>query len=648
MARPPRTSGGSGPATGDLAPSAPPEGGGVPELAPRLRLILSACSVMLGLLIVGLAYHQLLRSDDLRAREQRQAARVVAVPGPRGVIFDRHHRLLAGNRTTTAAVINVGRLRPEIERELLRSHPDDHAVAADALSRARLTVVQRHLDRVNRIARRHGQITAEIISRHLVRDRLTPLTLADDLTPEESARLLAGLAPDDPIRIEHRQQRWYPHGALAAHALGRVRWELKPAARGPNPESVRIPPHLTMAGVTGIELLHESTLAGQPGTTRVVVDAWGFPIDSAQELSAPMAGRDIELSLDLDLQLAAERVMAATPGVVRGAAVAISVKTGEVLVLASIPSYDLNLVSPVLPAATKTEIDRAGGWFNRATQGLYPPGSTFKLFTMMAGLRTGTLRPDTTLRCEGSLAVGDHHFPCHQAAGHGALTLAAALAHSCNVFAYQTGLAAGADALAAEARRFHFHEATGIDIPNETRRMLVPDPKWKAQAQRGGWTPGDTVNFAIGQGFLRCSPLQMATAIASLARRETLTVPTLVHQPDRRPTGDRPPEKLGLSDGDYQALITGMRAVVETGIGRDAQVPGVRIAGKTGTAQATRPEGTYNIAWFVAFAPVENPEIAIAVAMEGDRPDEEFAGARYSAPIVREILAAYFDQGSLR
>jgi penicillin-binding protein 2 len=178
--------------------------------------------------------------------------------------------------------------------------------------------------------------------------------------------------------------------------------------------------------------------------------------------------------------------------------------------------------------------------------------------------------------------------------------------------------------------------------------MLVPDPAWKEIHQHERWTMGDTVNLSIGQGFLRYSPLQAACAMASLARRETLTVPTLVHQPDRLPTGHRPPEPLEISDANYDALIDGLRAVIESGIGRDAQVPGISIAGKTGTAQVATQEGMMNVAWFIAFAPIEKPEIAVAVAMEGDQPNVEFAGAEHAAPVVREMIGAYFDKRRLR
>lgn len=605
MARRPRTS---------RAEAEPAAGGEAPDQTRRLRFILGAFVVMLVLLVAGLGYQQLIRSPEHAAREQRQNQRRVPLAAPRGVIYDREHRMLAGNRIRTAAVISLGAVH--------REAPEDSAAA-------RLAAAQRQLDRVNALTGRQERLDAPRLERAFARERLTPFVLADELSEEEATRLAAGLAATDPVQLHRTTQRWYPHGGAAAHVIGRVRRETPgPATRG----------------LGGLEQQHDARLQGKPGETLVRVDAWGFPLDPPLAQRAALPGEDLVSSLDLDLQLAAERAMAATPGATRGAVAVVAVKTGEVLALVSRPGYDLNAVSPTLPSATKRQIDAEGGWFNRATQGLYPPGSTFKIFTALAGLRGGSLRPDTVLDCAGFLEVGGHRFPCHHVTGHGRLALREALAHSCNVFAYQAGLATGADALAAEARRFHFGEPTGLDLPAETSRMLVPDPAWKQQDGLGVWTAGDTVNLAIGQGFLRCSPLQMACAIASLARRETLTVPTLLHEPGRQPTGDRPPEPLGLADADYAALIAGLRAVVETGIGRDAQVPGVSVAGKTGTAQVTRPAGTFNVAWFVAFAPVDRPEIAIAVALEGDQPHVEFTGAEHAAPIVREILGTYFDK----
>lgn len=590
----------------------PGEDGNPPVPLRRLRVLLAGFGVMLTVLVGGLGYQQLFRSSEHTAREQRQTQRRLILPAARGVIYDREHRVLAGNRPRADAVINLAELRTEA-----------------TTAHSRLAAIQRHLDRLNALSGRQDTVDAARLERAYAHDRLTPFVLARDLTKAETERLSAGLAADYPVRLLHTAQRWYPQGATAAHLLGRVRRAL------PSGEEVR--------GLGGIEQQHEALLSGQSGEAIVQVDAWGFAVGAGTTTRDPVAGADVTLSLDLDLQVVAERTLSESSGL-RGSVAVIAVETGEVLALASKPGYDLNAVSPTMTAAVKQHIDAEGGWFNYATQGLYPPGSVFKIFTALAGLRGNTLQPDRALTCPGFLELGGRRLPCHNPAGHGRLALREALAHSCNVFAYQAGLAAGPDALAAEARRFHLHEPTGLDLPAEATRMLVPDPAWKEQADLGAWTPGDTANLAIGQGFLRCSPLQLACAMASLARRETLTVPTLLRSPGRKPSGDRPAEPLGLTDADYAALIAGLRAVVESGIGRDAQVPGISLAGKTGTAQVTRPAGTFNIAWFVAFAPIEKPQIALAVALEGARPNEEFAGAAHAAPVVREIIGAYLDK----
>lgn len=600
--------------------------------APRLRLILGAFVAALVVLVVGLGYQQLFRQSEHSARELRQNQRRVLTPAPRGIIYDREHRILAGNRIRIAAVIQLGDLREEFREE--QSHLLLQGKSTAVAARARLTVVQRHLDRVNALTGRHEKVDASKLEHAFARERMAPFVLVTDLTEQESERLSSGLPPSGSVQLHCLTQRWYPHGGTAAHALGRVRRQ-----------AMRIEGigYMGTAGDSGIEKQHDTVLQGRPGESLVRVDAWGFPLDPPITRNESTPGQDVVLSMDLDVQLAAERAMGAVQGRPNGAVAVIAVATGEVLALASQPGFDLNAVSPFLSARTKQQIDAAGGWFNRATQGLYPPGSTFKIFTATAGLRNGTLHPETRLSCQGSYEIGGHRFVCHNSAGHGELALREALARSCNVFAYQTGLAAGPDALAGEARRFHFHEPTGINLPGETTHMLAPDQAWKLTYENEAWTTGDTINLSIGQGFLRCTPLQMACAIASLARRETLTVPTLLHQPGRSPTGGRPAEPLELSDADYTALIAGLRSVIETGIGRDAQVPGVALAGKTGTAQVMRPEGTFNVAWFVAFAPVERPEIAIAVALAGKEAGVEFAGAEHAAPVVREVVGAYFE-----
>jgi len=359
----------------------------------------------------------------------------------------------------------------------------------------------------------------------------------------------------------------------------------------------------------------------------------------------PRQGGNLTLSLDLDLQLAAERRLAETE--MAGAAVALDVNTGEVLVLASKPDYDLNAFSPKLNAASAADITARGAWFKRAVQGAYKPGSVFKVLTTIAGFRAGVLQPDSKTQCPGFFRVGNRSFACHDGHAHGEIDVVMAITKSCNVFFYQQGMAIGPEALAREARRFHLDQPTGIDLPDETRRMIIPDPEWKRRVTGEAWQGGDTAQFAIGQGFVDVTPLQMACFAASVARNEVRTRPFLLHDPNRPRQRTEP---IGLNPDQRAALLTGMEQVTRRPFGTarildDPRVlpplPGLRIAAKTGTAQKQTEKGMINFAWLIAFAPVEDPRIAIAVAIEGDTPGEETGGGRYASPVAHAILQAW-------
>ncbi|MEY2879852.1 MAG: hypothetical protein RLZZ15_2232, partial [Verrucomicrobiota bacterium] len=336
-----------------------------------------------------------------------------------------------------------------------------------------------------------------------------------------------------------------------------------------------------------------------------------------------------------------------------GAAVALDIATGEVLVLASKPDYDLAEFSPHASQATVDSITQRGAWQNLALNGFYPPGSTFKILTSIAGLHRGALDPDQPIiNCDGVMMLGRTPFVCFNRLGrHGDVLLGDALSHSCDIYFYEAGRRTTPDGLAAEARRFRLDQRTGIELPGEDKRMLIPDPEWKRARRHEDWFPGDTANMSIGQGAVTVSPLQMACFIASVARDEVATIPTLVHNPARPPQHT---ERIGLTPAQRAALIAGLEACVKTGTASKVfklpiyAMPGVRIAGKTGTAQKDVVQGgksgKINIAWFVCFAPVDKPEIAVAVAIVGDTVGESFEGSSYAAPVAAKILRHYFEK----
>ncbi len=246
------------------------------------------------------------------------------------------------------------------------------------------------------------------------------------------------------------------------------------------------------------------------------------------------------------------------------------------------------------------------------------------------------------------MRIGGHTFTCDNGEGrHGVIDLRQAIAKSCDIYFYNTGIQTGVDLIAAEARRFHLDQPAGIELPGETHHMLIPDPEWKQRNRDEEWFPGDTANMAIGQGFDLVTPLDMACFAASLARGETVTKPTLIHDPNHPPQSSEP---IGLTPAQYSAIIDGMKGCVAQG-GTAAilalpafTIPGVQIAGKTGTAQVRKADGTIDIAWFIGFAPADHPQIAWAVAIEGDTLNESFGGAQYAAPVAIAILKKYFEK----
>jgi penicillin-binding protein 2 len=331
-----------------------------------------------------------------------------------------------------------------------------------------------------------------------------------------------------------------------------------------------------------------------------------------------------------------------------GAAAAIDVATGEVLVLASKPDYDLKAFSPRISQETWKDVMARGAAFPRALQGAYPPGSAFKILTTIAGLRSGYITPDSVVHCPGVFHLGRAKFDCHDGHAHGDIGLSRSIEKSCNVFFYKYGYDMGADILATEGRRFHLDRPTGIELIDETRRMVIPDEDWKRQHQQQPWVGGDTVQMSIGQGFVLVTPLQMACFTASVARDEVWTQPTILHDPNRP---RQRTERIGLTPIQREVLLRGMELVTTTGTAKILsegrllpRIPGLRIGGKTGTAQKMSEKGIINFAWFIGFAPIENPQIAIAVALEGDTPGEETGGGRFAAPIAHAILKTWSEK----
>jgi penicillin-binding protein 2 len=311
--------------------------------------------------------------------------------------------------------------------------------------------------------------------------------------------------------------------------------------------------------------------------------------------------------------------------------------------MTSHPNYDLNQLTPSIPPETFQAINDRGGWFNRALQGLFPPSSTFKILVAIALLNGKHANWDDIIDCNGYSAIGNRKFHCDSHRHHGPIGLFDAIIKSCNVFFFEKTRNIGIQPIIAEAKRFGLDQPTGIDLPHETHRMLIPSPEWKKRRGFGSWLGGDTANTAIGQGYTLVTPLQMACFMASVAGGRTRTLPSILHNSSRhRENTDQRAENIGLTPKDHLKLLNALESVVLSGTGKRAASETLRIAGKTGTAQVRLHGRKRNVAWFVGFAPIENPKVAIAVEIQEQEDDDSFYGGKESAPIAKMIMEAYF------
>ncbi|MEC8330186.1 MAG: penicillin-binding transpeptidase domain-containing protein, partial [Verrucomicrobiota bacterium] len=506
---------------------------------------------------------------------------------------------------------------------------------------ARHAVILRYIEKINAITGRKDSLSESQLIRHFNEQLLLPLPLVDDLSPNQYARLVEQIHPvHSPIKIHTAFARYYPYKSLAAHILGYVQSKLPNSNELPS-DGLKTFTFKKQVGKTGLEKYFDSHLSGTTGSEIWRVDPLGFQ-DARLEMIPPNQGQDLITSIDIDLQSAAETAL----GERTGAVIALDIETGETLTIASHPTYDQNKLSPFIPRTTFEAINNSGAWLNRSLQLSYPPGSTFKLLTSIAGMRSGIINNASKHDCQGVYRVGDRVFRCHSRYGHGLVDQVAAIEGSCNVFYYATGLKIGIDAISAEAKRFGMHEKTGIEVPYETSRIVVPTKAWKRESIGAGWVPGDTANTAIGQGYLLMTPLRMATFIASIARGETRTKPTLLalSREDRMQVNHEG-EPIGLSIQQQRQLWEGMEKVVgNKGTGRLVQIENLRIAGKTGTADFRAHGKEVNLAWFIGFAPAENPQIAVAVMVEGTQASHSYHGGSTAGPIAKDIFLKFIEK----
>ena len=504
---------------------------------------------------------------------------------------------------------------------------------------------------INALLDRNFSLDLKALKRHLQLRPKQALPLIKGLSPQEQMHLSKFIDRQLPIQLHPEQVPYRPKEGTA-YSLG------PSIAIDKTKEALDLITFRAKgrSGRTGVELSFDASLSGKDGHELWVVDPAGIESELISS-SPPTKGKDLYLSIDVDLQKKAEALL---DGWI-GTAIAIEPETGEILAFANKPDYDPNQLSPFIPHSIYDALVRRRALRNRGLQGLYPPASTFKILTAIAGMRSGVIGTHTESLCEGSYQIGKRLFHCHQRKGHSGppVNLESSLQLSCNVFYYEWGLATGIDAISQEARRFGFGQPTEVELPYEAVNMVVPDASWKRKRGLGPWFGGDTANVSIGHGDLRVTPLQIAAFCASLARERTQTALSLQHNPVRnRQRQTKVGEPIGLSTEQYQSLINGMVGAVSAredgrlvGTARLAYTDGLEIAGKTGTAEYFSDGHKLSLAWFMGFAPVEAPEVVVVVVVEGKVLDPNLTGGVQpinvtgggtAAPMARSLLETFF------
>ncbi len=619
---------------------------------PRIPIFYVIFGVAYLFLIFALGYRQIYMFDYYTKRSERQSLRRVINPAARGDVLDRNGNLLITNKPRFSAVISFNDINEEISAQAKKIRAERRAALArgeklpeplpNSTRLARGIILRKYTEMVNSILGADYKYSLADFEKHAWARRLLPYPLIADLSAKEHAILAEALPIDSPVQIFTSSARYYPYGDTAAHTLGFVTSNFDNVDFSGIPgEELRTSSFAGERGKSGVEKAFDDHLSGSNGAKIWVVDSMGYQFESILDIPSKK-GKDLAVSLNIDIQGAIEDAFESR----KGAAVMLDVKTGEILAMVSRPCYDLNRLAPRITHEVHSEIDEAGAWLNRATQGLYPPGSTFKIVTSLAALREGVIVPETIKTCEGGMKIGRRTFPCNNRYGHGNLDLVGALAKSCNVYFYSAGLDCKIASIYDMAKMLGLDAHTGIELKEDYfGKVILPNPDFKRRYREyeGGWSLGDTANTSIGQGYSRVTPLQMACMVASIAAKRTRTKASILHDPNRKTDlsyhGAKP---LPVSENAYNGIIGGMVAAVERGTCKRAAIDYAPVAAKSGTAQVPSHGKKLDLAWMIAFAPVENPEVAICVVVEGERVGD-VSGGRTAGPIVREGLKKYFE-----
>ena len=574
----------------------------------RLAVISYIIVGLIALLLVGFWKLQVVHSDQYAQLAERNRIRTIPVIAPRGSMLDREGRVLVDNYPSFSVLL----LRDDAE-QLARLLPQ----VADGLG---LTVedVQQQIDAAKFLP--HFQ----------------PIVIKPEASPADIAFIESHRADVPVLEMLMVHRRRYPRGGFMAHVSGYVG---EVSAEQIQNTNGRYRPG-DIVGKSGLENQYNERLMGTDGMRRVIVNSVGREVGRLDQTDA-IPGKPISLTIDYDLQLIAEQRLAGK----RGAVVALDPRTGEVLAMASQPSYDPNdfAVRISKDEWRRLNEDPEKPLLDRAIQAQLAPGSVFKIFMTTAMLESKAVPESLKVFCPGYAQFYGRTFHDAEKTGHGEMDLHSAIVHSCDVYFYNVGKQLGIDRISYYATKLGLGRKTGIDLPGEDSG-IVPSEEWKQRVFHQRWYPGETISVSIGQGATEVTPIQLAYTIGGIALGGAF------HQPHLLKSGNASPEiDFPISESTVETLTQAMYGVVnEGGTAAASKLPGIELCGKTGTAQVISAQGLQragkqsnfkNNAWFVGFAPRRNPEIIVAALVQAGG-----FGADSAAPIVRDIVKAYYDK----
>ncbi len=605
------------------------------NLGIRIGTIQVIAFILLTVLGARLYYLQVVKGEYYSEKAENQRIRFIPIPAPRGAIFDRNGKILVDSRPTYNVTLSneVKKLKSEEFSERLHGYGRGLSLEQQFL-----------VERLNLIKKQ---------------PEFETMVLKENATIQDISWVESHSLEFPELRIELQPQRYYPHGKTLAHVLGYV-GEISPKQlEKPEVKEKGFRPG-DIIGKGGLEQNYDEFLRGKPGYRKVIVDSRGR-VQSEIERIEPQAGQDLVSSIDLDLQIAAEEQLA-NSATKRGTIIALDPNNGEILVMASAPSFDPNAF--VMRSATPEGRKEIADYYtneqrpllNRAIQGRYHPGSTWKIPESVGGLQQGAITvANSNLVCGGGITIGNKFTRCM--GSHGSPPLSYAITKSCDGYYYRLGLKMGVEGLIEMVETFDFDKRSGVDLPNEKVSQTPKSWMPSVEKREGKWSDIKTVYASIGQDTVVVTPLALIRAIASIGMHGKMYVPHFLKEfkeigaigeenevdyvPGKESFGfDHPePKIIEMTPEQNKVVLDGMWGVVNGGgTAGSIRIPGFDIAGKTGTAQnsALGSGGAKDHAWFVSFAPAYKPEIAVIALIE----NAGFGGS-HAAPAVKGVYEAY-------